>query len=127
MVNEALWIVANTIIRISALLHIKKILHSPLWWISMRVLLNVAIFYGLAALLGAFLICRPAAAAWNNSLNGTCANQMISYLLLEVIGALIDAAILILPMPSVLQIPMARKQKIGVISLLSVGVLFVSW
>ena len=61
--------------------------------ITTRLLLVILILYGLVVFLETFLICRPMAVDWNAHIDGTCGNQVVSYLVLEVLGLLFDLAI----------------------------------
>ena len=68
--------------------------------------------YGLVVFLEVFLICRPMAVDWNTHVNGTCGNQIISYLVLEVFGLLFDFTIAAVSIPFIWRMQMARASKI---------------
>lgn len=88
-----------------------------------RLLLVLSILYGLVVFLEVFLICRPMAVDWNAQIDGTCGDQIISYLVLEVLGLLLDFTVLIVPLPCIWRLQMERAKKMSVSTLLSVGVL----
>jgi len=77
--------------------------------------------YGLAVLFTIFLICHPAAAAWDTSISGTCGCQIVSYISLETLGALVDLAILALPIIALRPLQMSLRQKCEVLGWLSIG------
>lgn len=79
--------------------------------------------YGFAILLDIFLICRLVEAAWDTSIHGECGNQVLSYLLLEVFGLLIDLAILAMPPFLIYELDIPWKMKASVSGMLSIGVL----
>lgn len=64
-----------------------------------HLLLVLSLVYGLVVFLEVFLICRPMAVDWNTHVNGTCGNQIISYLVLEVCGLLLDFTIAAVSIP----------------------------
>ena len=85
--------------------------------------LVIVILYGLVVVLETFLICRPMAVDWNTHINGTCGNQVVSYLVLEIIGLLLDLAILILPLPCIWRLAMPFRRKLSVSIVVSIGFL----
>lgn len=86
-------------------------------------LLLIVMLYGLVVFLETFLICRPMAVDWNAHIDGTCGNQVVSYLVLEVIGLLLDLAILVVPLAGVRRLEMPFRVKLRVAILLSFGFL----
>lgn len=124
--NETLWGVVNTLVRISAILLLMRIfgINRIFRWIA-RSLLVVSILYGVVVFLEVFLICRPMAVDWNASVDGKCGNQILAYLVLEVFGLLLDFTILVLPIPVVWGLKMKWKTKIYSTIIFSIGVLSV--
>ena len=94
-------------------------------WIvwTTRLLLVIVILYGLVVLLETFLICRPMAVDWNAHINGICGDQVVSYLVLEVIGLCLDFAILVLPLPIIWRLSTSLRDKISITILFSIGCL----
>ena len=125
LVNQTLWGVANTLVRMSAILLIEKIFRTVQVRFIARSLLVVSILYGLVVLLEVFLICRPMAVDWNVHVDGTCGNQIVSYLVLEVLGLLLDSMVLIAPLPCIWRLQLPFKSKIQLSIVFSVGVLWV--
>lgn len=82
--------------------------------------------YSLAILLDIFLICRPLEAAWDTSIHGEIGNQVLSYLLLEVFGLLIDLTILAMPSFLIYKLDKPWKVKASVSGMLSLRDLQVS-
>lgn len=122
--NQTLWGVANTLIRTSAILLFKKIFgHSKSARAIAHLLLVLSILYGLVVFLEVFLICRPMAVDWNTHINGTCGNQIISYLILEGFGLLFDLTIAGVSIPYMWRLPMARAKKIQIQTVFSISAL----
>ena len=69
------------------------------------------------------LICHPIAAAWDSTLTGECGSQVVAYVVLEAVAALIDMVILIVPIPLIWRLHMSWQRKLATSMLLSVGVL----
>ena len=84
--------------------------------LATKLLMVTVILYGLIVLLETFLICRPLAVDWNAHTRGTCGDQVVSYVVLEVLGLFLDFAILVVPLPSIwkLQISVRRRMLIAI-------------
>lgn len=91
-------------------------------WIA-RSLLVLSILYGLVVFLEVFLICRPMAVDWNADIDGTCGNQIVSYLVLEVLGLLLDFTTLAVPTPCIWRLHMPLAKKITLSIFFSIGAL----
>lgn len=91
-------------------------------WIA-RALLVLSILYGLVVFLEVFLICRPMAVDWNAYVDGTCGDQTVSYLILEVLGLLLDLSIVALPFPGIWKLVLSRAHKMSISIFFSIGVL----
>ena len=91
-------------------------------WIT-RSLLVLSILYGLVVFLEAFLICRPMAVDWNARIYGTCGDQIVSYLVLEVLGLFIDFTILVVPLPCIWRLHIHWPRKVSIAAMFSIGAL----
>lgn len=110
----------NTLVRITAILLVKRFfgLVRVTW-----LLLVLAVLYGVVVLLEIFLICRPLAVDWNVYVHGTCGDQVMSYLVLEVLGLFLDFIILAVPIPCIWQLDVKLAQKMSVATIFSIGFL----
>ncbi|KAM0800685.1 hypothetical protein BDR22DRAFT_850123 [Usnea florida] len=106
----------------SAILLIEKIFLRGVKWI-VRSVLVLSILYGLVVILEVFLICRPLAVDWNPHVDGRCADQIVSYLVLEILGLLIDLTILVAPLPVIAKLQMDWRRKMSIAAVFSVGAL----
>lgn len=88
-----------------------------------RLLLVLSILYGLVVFLEVFLICRPMAVDWNAQIDGTCGDQIVSYLVLEVLGLLLNFSVLMAPLQCIWRLQMERATKMSISTPFSVGVL----
>ncbi len=112
----------NTLVRISAILAIKNVFrHSTKVKLITRLLLVLSILYGLVVFLEVFLICRPMAVDWDAHVDGTCGNQIVSYLVLEGLGLLLDLTIAAVPIPFIWRLKMKLARKISITSMFLIG------
>lgn len=88
-----------------------------------RSLLVLSILYGLVVFLEVFLICRPMAVDWDAHVDGTCGDQIVSYLVLEILGLLIDFTILVAPLPIIWRLWLPWPRRIPIAAVFSIGVL----
>ena len=86
-------------------------------------LLVLSILYGLVVFLEIFLICRPMAVDWNAYIGGTCGDQIVSYVVLEVLGLLIDFTIFVAPLLFIWKVRMPWAEKLRVSIIFSIGAL----
>ena len=114
----------NTLLRLSAILYIKRIFGvvREMGW-KIPLLLVLTVLYGLVVFLEIFLICRPMAVDWNAHIDGTCGDQVVSYLVLEVFGLLLDLTILAVPIPLIWRLDLKFARKMLIIIFFSIGFL----
>ena len=86
-------------------------------------LLVLCILYGLVVFLEIFLICRPMAVDWNTQIKGTCGNQITSYLVLEVLGLLLDFTIVVVPIPCIWNTALPLERKVPLMISFTIGIL----
>jgi hypothetical protein len=91
--------------------------------IIIKSLLITSILYGIVILVEPFLICRPLSADWDSHVNGTCGDQIVSYVVLEIIGLFLDLMILVVPLPIIKGLFLRHKKKVQLMSVFSIGIL----
>ena len=134
MANEILWTLVNTLIRVTALRFTTRVfIFSPhprdssqfILRAFVYVILMECVVHGIATVLTTCLICRPMAAAWNGGTDGICGDQVVAYVVLEAVGALIDLTILLIA-PSIIwgTLRLSWHCKINLTCLLSAGALY---
>ena len=124
LVSQTLWGLVNTFIRMSAILFIGRVFgRARGMLLIIRLLLVLSILYGLVVFLEVFLICRPMAVDWNVHVDGTCGDQVLSYLVLEVLGLVLDFAILTVPIPYIWRLQMKLTRKLSTATMFSIGAL----
>jgi hypothetical protein len=127
LASEVLWSLVNTFVRVSALVLILKLfgINARVRYASF-VLMCFSTMYGVAATMTVLLICRPVRASWDVNIQGTCGNQIATYVGLELIGLALDIGILILPVWGIWGIRMSFRAKLQAILILSTGAWYVT-
>ena len=114
----------NTLIRTSAIWLFKKIFEAVRSAsIIAQLLLILSVLYGLVVFLEVFLICRPMAVDWNAHIDGVCGDQIVSYLVLEVLGLLFDFTVAVVSIPYIRALHMTSARKVPIQIVFSIGAL----
>lgn len=83
-------------------------------------------FFWLYDILVAFLICRPLAFNWDQTIpGGHCGNEMAAYIAAHTINFVLDVSLAILPMPVLWGLQMSTRKKVEISIMFSLGTLFV--
>ncbi|KAK4102572.1 hypothetical protein N658DRAFT_423405 [Parathielavia hyrcaniae] len=88
---------------------------------SCRVVGLFIILWNTGGILGALLLCRPFAFNWDKTMSGTCGDQRLFYIWLGGINVVVEAVILLMPVPFIYGLQMETFKKLVVIGLFSVG------
>jgi hypothetical protein len=80
---------------------------SGLWWILITL---VSIFQ-----------CNPVQKAWDNEVEGTCIPYLNLFIAIQVLNIVLDIAILVLPISTVLKLQMSRANKISAAATFGLG------
>lgn len=91
------------------------------------IMLGTVTCQALANVLTAAFQCRPVAKAWITSLEGTCININVFYLANAALNILTDLLTYTLPVRVILKLQMPRKQKIVLVFILCLGLLYVPY
>ncbi|KAK4121770.1 hypothetical protein N657DRAFT_576470 [Parathielavia appendiculata] len=79
------------------------------------------ILWNVGGILGALFLCRPFAFNWDKTMDGTCGDQRLFYIWLGGINVVVEAVILLMPVPFIYRLQMETFKKLVVIGLFSVG------
>ena len=94
---------------------------------------NIACWTTIAVLLiclvrvcfGLMFMCTPVAFLWDKTLKGTCLDGRIIYFTSASLNVITDFAIFFLPMPILAKLQLPRRQKVALILLFGVGLVYV--
>lgn len=79
--------------------------------------------WALSTILSGFFICRPFAKNWDPTLEGTCGNQVLSYLITGSLNLATDLVVLVLPLPYLWSLQLELYKKLVLVTTFSMGVL----
>ncbi|KAJ3578841.1 hypothetical protein NPX13_g1727 [Xylaria arbuscula] len=119
LINEILWSIVNTTLRVAAILFIRKIFSNLST--TTTILLVTSVAYLIAVLSASLAICQPIRASWDPVVTGRCGNQRVAYLCVEVTSLILDLAIIIAPLPSLMQLNTPLRTRLTLCAILSVG------
>lgn len=120
--SELIWAASIVIIKLSILLlYIRlfgRLRYIRLWayWLSI-----FSVCWGIMVILGCSFQCRPLRFIWDKSINGTCINVGLFFILGSAPNVLTDFLVLALPLPAVLALQTSRGQKISLVGIFMLG------
>ena len=85
--------------------------------------IGLVLLFCFGVLLATFLNCRPFAKTWNPLLPGSCGSLQANVLSTSIINFVIDLSIVLLPMPMVWSLQIARSRKYTLTFIFALGVL----
>ncbi|KAI0845129.1 hypothetical protein F5Y00DRAFT_247109 [Daldinia vernicosa] len=83
--------------------------------------MGLAVAYFISVLVESFVLCTPVQYNWDKSIPGKCTNQDQAYLGAGITNLIIDAFIVILPMPMVFRLRMPWPKKLSIAAMFSLG------
>ena len=120
---QILWAVSLSLCKISILFMYARIFTMVT---MVRLSLVTAAFiaaWALATILSGFLICRPFALNWDQTLDGTCGNQVLSYTITGSLNLVTDVVVFVLPIPYLWGLQLKLYKKITLLCTFSMGLL----
>lgn len=83
----------------------------------------VIVAWSLATILSGFLICRPFALSWDQTLEGECGNQVLSYTITGALNLVTDVVVFLLPIPYLWTLQLRFYKKMVLLITFSMGLL----
>lgn len=120
---QILWAVSLSLIKVSILLMYTKIFTMRSMVIASYITGGFIIAWALATVLSGFLICRPFALNWDQTLDGTCGDQVLSYTITGALNLVTDVVVFLLPMPYLWGLKLVLYKKIVLIITFGMGLL----
>ena len=93
--------------------------------VAARAVMVVSVLYGIAGTLQILLNCRPIEVFWNPAAPGTCANLQAAWLGIGLTNLVVDAVIVVLPLPVLWGLHMDVRRKLQLCGIFSLGFLCV--
>lgn len=120
---QLLWAISLSLCKISILLLLARIF-------TMRAMVYMAFAtagfiacWALATILSGFFICRPFALNWDQTLDGSCGDQVLSYLITGSMNLVTDVVVLLLPLPYLWSLQLRLYKKLVLLATFSMGIL----
>ena len=85
------------------------------------VIIAALLLFFVTGIVVSFTVCRPYAYRWNNTIHGSCGNVIAYYRWASFPSIITDVFILIIPIPSIWKMHLAKSKKIGVLVTFMVG------
>lgn len=80
--------------------------------------------YLISVILEALVLCQPVQYSWDKSIpDGTCKGENIAYLVAGITNLVIDAWVVVLPMPKLFSLHMSLTKKLSIASMFGLGAL----
>lgn len=123
---EVTYAVAITLIKLSMLCFYLRLFVNRSMRIATKATIAFVVIWSTANILQIFLICRPFSKTYDPTVTeGSCGDQVGSFIALGASNAVTDMVILLLPMSTVLGLKMADKTKAALVGVFAVGLLYV--
>ncbi|OCK85738.1 hypothetical protein K432DRAFT_286131 [Lepidopterella palustris CBS 459.81] len=119
---QILWCTSLMFTKVSILLFYTRIFSIASFRLAARVTAVVVVLWCISVILCSFLLCRPFAFNWDQTIpGGHCGNQILSYELTGTFNICTDVMVLCLPLPVIWNLQMRTANKIGLIGVFAVG------
>ncbi|MCJ1402686.1 hypothetical protein MMC11_005907 [Xylographa trunciseda] len=119
---QILWAISLVFVKMSILLFYVRIFNVPAFKLVAKVLMVFVVLWGSSVILCAFLLCKPFAFNWDQTIpGGSCGNQILSYIITGAFNIVTDFMILCLPMRMVWYLHVPRKNKIALFGMFGIG------
>ena len=119
---EPLWISANSCIKISILHLYITIFGNKTFRHVVYAVMGITCAYWLSTIVRMFFLCTPFAYLWDKSIEGaSCLDLSATSLSVSVINLILDVMIILLPMPILWRLQMAKSKKLAVSGIFGIG------
>ncbi|MCJ1317914.1 hypothetical protein MMC15_003241 [Xylographa vitiligo] len=119
--EQPVWGAANALVKISILHLYVTIFPNPTFRKICYVMMAVSTVFFVTILLEVFLLCMPFVYNWDKTIEGTCGNQTLALLMIGSANLIIDAIIVVLPLPLLWRLQLPIWKKIGLLVMFSLG------
>jgi hypothetical protein len=110
-----------SLLRLSLLVQYYRIFPSQSMRRAVLLIGAIALAFGIETVLTMIFFCNPVAKWWDQSLPGFCVNRTVLWYFNSIMHILIDAALVILPLPVLGRLEIPRKQKRLLVGVFSLG------
>ncbi|KAK3984628.1 hypothetical protein QBC44DRAFT_336643 [Cladorrhinum sp. PSN332] len=122
IVIQILWCLAMTTVRLSIInLYTHIFSSSERLRIACYVMTAVCAVWAIGDALTVFLICRPFSFNWDKTVDGSCGNLNVAYLLVHSTNFVVDSTIALMPLPVLWKLSIPMRRKIGIMLMFGLG------
>lgn len=123
---ELMYATSISTIKLSILLfYLRVFVNRGLRMATVAAIIFVSV-WSIGNFLQVFLICRPFAKTFTPGMDGTCGDQVASFIAIGCFNIITDVIILTLPLPTVWALKMSTPAKLGLTGVFLVGLVYVS-
>ncbi|KAK3305421.1 uncharacterized protein B0T15DRAFT_493589 [Chaetomium strumarium] len=120
---ELIYSTAISTIKFSVLVFYLRVFVNDRMRLYTKLALGFVGTWSVGNLLQVFLICRPFRRTYDPTVDGTCGNQIASFIAIGAFNIISDVMILTLPLPTVWSLKMATPAKLGLTGVFLIGLL----
>lgn len=125
--SPILWVTAVTTIRAAIIILYIQTFPTRSFLVACYAALAVNLLFGASAVIADCLICRPITYRWGPTmLNGSCGDQKSLDMFIAIVNLLQDVVVVILPMPILWGLQMAKTRKAELSCIFGIGILYAS-
>lgn len=123
--SPILWVTAVTIIRAAIVSLYIQIFPTRSFLVACYAVLAVNTIFGGSAVIADCLICRPITYRWSgNMVGGSCGDQRSLDMYIAILNLLQDVVVVVLPMPILWGLHMARSRKVALSCIFGIGIMY---
>ena len=123
--SPILWVIAVTTIRAAIIFLYVQIFPTRLFRNVCYAALAANVAFGTTAVIADCFICQPIRYRWAPSVvHGSCGDQKSLDMYIAILNLLQDIIVVVLPIPILWRLQMARSKKMGLIGIFGVGIMY---
>jgi hypothetical protein len=120
---ELIYATAISTIKLSVMLFYLRVFVNRGLRLATKLALGFVATWSAANILQVFLICRPFAKTYSLTVEGTCGDQIASFIAIGAFNIITDIIIITLPLPTVWSLKMSTAGKLGITGVFLVGLM----
>jgi hypothetical protein len=106
---------SNCFSRVSILVIFYRIFAPGIIRICTIILMAYMVLFVISQSIAAAVECRPLTYSWDKTIKGTCINLFLFYKLSGILNIVGDAALMVLPLPTVWNLHASRAKRVGIV------------
>ncbi|KAL8656811.1 MAG: hypothetical protein Q9226_002549 [Calogaya cf. arnoldii] len=120
--HQLIWAASIPLVKISILLLYIRIFGSLRYFRILAYIIGIfSICWGIMIILVCSFQCRPVQYSWDKSIEGTCINAPLSFIIASALNVFTDFVLLVLPLPAVWNLHTTTSQKISLTVIFLLG------